>query len=109
MAAADINMTEGQRLPLIEAILKDRNGPINLTGCTVRFLMMRNGIAVNATQDGTVVDATEGHVSYAPAAADTDEVGWHEAQWEITVTNGGKKMYVPNGKYDTVYVQPKVG
>lgn len=96
---------KGDRLPAYTATLTDSDGnAIDLTGCTVLFLMSLMGsttVKVNAA--ATIVSATDGTVSYSWGATDTDTAGLYRAEFEITVTASGLKRTVPAG--DFYYVQ----
>jgi hypothetical protein len=74
--------------------------PIDLTGCTAKFIMSLNvtpfTLKVNAA--ATIISPTAGTVAYSWGATDTDTVALYRAEWEITYGDG-TKMTVPGGSY----------
>ncbi len=101
---ADISIKENDRLPVVNAILRQAGQPINLTGSTVKFIMAdayTGTVKVNASC--SVTNATGGAVSYAWAAGDTDTVSSYKAEFQITDSNG-KTLTCPNTGHLTVEV-----
>ncbi len=96
---SSVSMKQNDRLPVLDAILQqgDPAYPIDLTGCTVKFIMRAKGNSDPKVSGAcSIVDAAAGAVRYEWAAVDTDTIGSFEAEFEIT-TAGGKKLTVPNG------------
>lgn len=106
---ADIYVKKGDREPSVAAILKASNAVINLTGCTVKFLMRsaKDGTA-KVSASAVVVSAVLGSVRYDWALADTDTAGQFYAEWEITKASGNK-ITVPNHKYMDVVIMEDIG
>lgn len=104
----------GDQLPDYTATLQVGSGSaaeaIDLTNCTVRFLMALQPsgspkVDAAATVDGT---ATDGNVRYAWEPTDLDTPGDYSVEWEITYASG-KKLTVPSGGYDTIKVIDDIG
>lgn len=88
----------------LEPALKVQILGLDLTGCTVAFVMRLNSAAQVKVNAPAVIDnAPTGKVSYAWSAGDTDTPGKYRAEWVITYSNGRKRT-VPAGGYDTVEV-----
>jgi hypothetical protein len=102
MSRFDIKRND--RLPAISVFLEAGNAAIDLTSCTVRFLMTSEATGVLKVDGAaTVLSASTGKVSYEWGATDTDTSGVYRAEWEVTFP-GGKTRTVPSKGYDTVEV-----
>lgn len=108
--ATDFFIKRRDQLPEIVAILKDAtNAVINLSGCTVRFIMVSKldgSTAVDAP--ATVVDAVNGKVKYAWIVGDTDESGSFNAEWEVTFGSGLAETF-PNSSNLQVKITDDLG
>jgi hypothetical protein len=82
------------------------DAPINLTGCTIYFLLRRPGFAIK--QAGTVTNPNTGEVSYQPVATDVSETGKFKQEWEIVFPDT-KVLTSPNNDYNTVIIEPDLG
>ena len=89
--------------PAVEYELSTDDGPVNLTGATVRFYM---GSIVDA--NATVLSATDGIVSYPWAIGDTASYGFFNAEFEVTYSDGTKETF-PNNGYISVHISPDLG
>jgi hypothetical protein len=87
----------------IAVVLSDANGPVSLTGATVRFRMRAwDGISspalgtakvdAAATPDGDQ-SANKGKVTYTWQAADVDTPGLYACEWEVTFSGGAKATF----------------
>jgi hypothetical protein len=108
----DFVIKKGDLLPAIVATLKDANGPVDLTGTTVKFILRKVGATatkVNATAaiDGDQVN-NKGKVSYTWVGTDTDTAGVYEAEWQATFT-GSKPMTFPNDGYNVIRITDDLG
>lgn len=104
---SDFYLKKGDRLPIIECVLKDGNGaPINLTGATVKFRMATTGAVEVFETSATVVSATEGSVSYSWGATDTTTAGEFLGEW--IVTSSGLTQTVPNGSELRIHIRETV-
>lgn len=103
---ADFTIKRGDRLPVIQATIKDDTGTVvDLTGATVDFHMVHKTtrtVKVDAAAS-VVTPATGGVVQYAWAAGDTDTAGFYDAEFEVT-TSASKKITAPNYTYISIEV-----
>jgi len=106
----DIALKRNDRLPVLRATLKNPDGSaVNLAGTSQRFLMRLPGAtAAKVTGVPTVVDASNGIVQYAWAAADTDTAGTFQAEIEVTFAGGLIQTY-PNNGYLSVAIIDDLG
>lgn len=84
--------------PPISGVVKNRAGVVDLSGATVRF-HMRDAASVSVVdaEADIVGDPAEGIVSYSWQAADTADVGFFSAEFEITFA-AGRIMSVPKDR-----------
>lgn len=81
--------------------------PIDLTACTVKFIMKsRTAVVISAA--AVIVDAVNGKVRYDWIAGDTNIAGTYFAEWEITKP-GSRPMTAPGEGFITVYINPDLG
>lgn len=97
---SDFVIKQNDTRPNLDAQLLNANGaPIDLTGCTVRFLMVStSGGQVKIDALCAVTDAVNGKVRYYWQAGDTSNFGGYKAEFEITFPDGSKQT-VPNDGY----------
>src|SRR4029077_9532007 len=74
--------------------------PVNLSGCTIKFLMRRRGRSIGSPETLIRVasitgDPTLGKVEYQPVAADVEQDGIYDHEWQVTFVDG-KILTVPN-------------
>ena len=95
----------GDRQPSFQVDLLDGTGAaIDLTGCSVRFLMRAaRAVAPKVAASAVIVDAAFGTVRWDPEAGDTDRAGTYRAEWEVTLADG-RLVTVPSDGYDTVLI-----
>lgn len=85
--ATDFTIKRADRRPRFRVQLtvgKDNPVPINLTGNTGVWFIMKNGSGtITVNQPATVVDAANGIVEYAWGATDTTTLGDYSAEFEV--------------------------
>lgn len=94
----------------IRSTLVDRDGsPVDLTGCSVRFIMRAPG-ASSAKVDAPAVveDAANGEVAYTWTASDLDTPGTYHAEWQVTF-GGGAVQTFPSDQYLIIKVLADLG
>jgi len=94
--------------PAIEAVLKRRDETVvDLTGCTVRFHLMKNKVTV-IDKPAEIVAATEGKVRFIWAVGDTDHVGLCKAEFEVTFADG-RVLTFPSKEEFFIYFREEYG
>lgn len=79
--------------------LKDRNGPVDVTGATFRFLVsLHSGTSVIDSSNVSIVDGPQGKIQYEPVATEVDEDLIGRGEIEVTFSNG-KIQTFPNDNY----------
>lgn len=76
--------------------LKDRRGPIDITGCTVEFYMrdVRDPQGpLKASGTCVVTDAAKGVVQYDWLDSEVDEDGIFEAAFQVTTASGKRRTF----------------
>ncbi len=115
MRNADFYMAQNDTGPVLEAVLTDEDGTvIDLTGLAdtdIRFHMANPDAAAPKVDDNTntsiVAPPTDGKVQYDWQAADTDEPGFFDAEFQATFTDGSIVSF-PNYKYFTVLIREEI-
>ena len=97
---ADFYIKQGDTRPVIQAKLYNDSSEVDLTGCTVRFLM---GDVVAAA--ATVTSVLTGAVQYQWATADTADAGSFDGEFEVTFTDGRIETYPNNGYLDILITE----
>ncbi len=108
-------LKSGDTYPNIETILSDAVGPVDLTGCTVDFVMSVAG-AGNAMIDKPAILVEPqigddvGRVYAEFEDGETDELGTYKVEWRVTFPDG-KIATFPRGEntpFNRVIIQEKV-
>lgn len=100
-------MMLGDDLPVLEGVLQDKDGVINLTGCTVALHFRHAEEVARRAQAMTVVDAEAGSVQYSWQDGDIVKPGQYFAKAVVTDATG-KKLSVPNHTEFTFQVKKGV-
>jgi hypothetical protein len=97
MARETFSIRQGDRLPVLRATLRDRDGTVDLTSAgTILFHMrQQNGTAVVSGTAATYGAAAHGTAQYEWAAGDTTIAGTYRAEFECIFT-GDKHESFPN-------------
>jgi hypothetical protein len=91
----------------IKATLSNESGPVDLTGCSVRFLMSkRNTLKID--RPGIIQDAVNGLVWFVFEQGDTDETGAFQAEFEVTFPDERVETF-PNTGYILINIQNDLG
>lgn len=87
------------------ATLQDSNDTaVNIVGASVRFHLRPIGSSqVTVDAPATIVTADEGIVRYDWQAADTDTIGAHQAEFEVTYADASIETF-PNDGYIRVEI-----
>jgi hypothetical protein len=80
--------------------------PVDLTGCTIRFLLRKPGLTI--AQPATITAPLVGKVSYQPVAGDVSESGKYQQEWEVTFGDS-RILTFPNGEYNVVVIEDDLG
>jgi len=107
---SDFTIKQNDTRPNLDAQLLNADGtPIDLTGCTVRFLMVpTSGGAVKVDGICAITDAENGKVRYYWSAGDTANFGDYKAEFEVTFPDGSKQT-VPNDGYLIISIVKELG
>lgn len=90
----DFSLKAHDRKPSIQGALSVDGVAVNLTGCTVKFIMSTAPGAtpkVNAT--AVIVTAVSGVFRYDWAAADVDTPGIYDGEVQVTYADGTKQSF----------------
>lgn len=98
-------MKRHDREPSISRRLLQGGAPIDLTGCTVKFIMKSATGDVKVEAAAVIVAATTGDVRYDWTSADTDTAGKFRAEWEI-IKPSTKPLTVPSKGYIPIIIEP---
>jgi len=100
----DFALKQHDRKPSIQATLTTGGAPVNLAGCTVKFIMaLTAGGAPVVNGSAVIVDPTKGIVRYDWAAGDTAVTGSYLAEWQVT-DGSGLEWTFPTLSYHTVQI-----
>jgi hypothetical protein len=108
----DFTIKRGDRLPSIEAVLKDAANTIadlSGVGVSVRFLMTaRDAGVAPLNAPAVIVNGAAGRVRYDWQVGDTQTVGVYYAEFEVTFLSGKKETF-PNARHLVVLVEEDLG
>lgn len=107
---------KGDTYPNIFTLLSDESGPVNLTGCTIEFVMSEEGtgnlmVQKPASQLDQSQPANVGKCYAEFDDGDTNIEGTYLVEWKVTFPSG-KRATFPRGKkpdtFNKVVIQPVV-
>jgi hypothetical protein len=96
MSMDTVFIKRGDLLPELTAQFTDSAGALNITGATVKFIMVNrwSGGTPKINTAAIVVTASTGNVKYTWAGTDTDTAGEYVGEFEATIA--AKKLTAPN-------------
>src|SRR6185436_11340913 len=96
--AGRIYMKTGDTEPPVDATLCDRNGPVDLTGASVRFIMRSPTGAIKVNAPAVIIDGPKAIVKYLWGPTDTDTPDAYRAEFEVSFPGGSVATW-PNDDY----------
>lgn len=85
----------------LQATLISPSGqPANLTGASVRFIMVSSSGAVVVNRPAIILDALAGVVRHVWDAPETDVEGFYTGEFEVTGVDGRVQTYPNDGYLD---------
>ena len=92
----------GDTWPVLTAQLLHQDGPVDLTGATVR-LIARSGTQT-ITRPAVVTNALEGRVRCPLPTEDVGVAGHYHAEFEVTFAGGGITTVPNDGYFSLVFI-----
>lgn len=105
---ADFTIKQNDTWPPLDAVLSDSNGPLNLTGCSVKILAKNATGTASWSATCEITGPVTGNVRHNWRASDTASKQTFNVEWEITWPNLTTST-VPNKGYKTVEVVADLG
>ena len=105
---ADFVMKQHDTWPPLVAVLSDVNGPLDLTGATVKLILKPTTGSNIVGSCSIVAPAADGRVRYNWVVGDTAAVSAFTGEFEITWGDGTVGT-VPNDSYFTLAVVADLG
>ena len=96
-------MKKGDILPVVDAELCDRRGPVDLTGATVNFIIKSPTGVVKINAACVIVDAANALVRYHWVPTDTNTPGAYRGEFQVSYPGGTLDTF-PNDKYIPVII-----
>lgn len=91
----------------LKATLSNESGPVDLTGCSVRFIMsQRKTVKVDKT--ALIQEGATGLVWVVFEQENTNEAGTFQAEFEVTFPDERKETF-PNSGYILINIQSDLG
>ncbi len=98
-------MKAGDTLPALAAVLSRADGPVNLTGATVTFVMRDpTALTPKVERPAAIANAEDGQVVYFWQPADTDTPGIYDGSWIVTAADGSRQTY-PTDDYLEINIE----
>jgi hypothetical protein len=97
---AILNIKRGDTRTAIKATLKNPKGlPINLTGATVKFVMVKyKTILIN--REAVILDAVNGVVAFTFNSGETDQMGRMRAEFKVKYPDNSIETFPNQGSID---------
>jgi hypothetical protein len=91
----------------LKATLSNESGPVDLTGCTIRFLMSKRRV-IKIDREAIIQDATNGVAWFVFEQGDTDTADTFQAEFKVTFPDDRIETF-PNAGYISIYIQSDLG
>lgn len=111
---SDVIIRQNDRRPYLDCTLNDKDGAVDLTGETVRFVMraQTGTVVANHTSTGAqvvILGATSGRVRYKWDDDDTENAGGFLAEFETWPTGSSSEVLTfPNRGHIEILVTPEL-
>jgi hypothetical protein len=103
-----IYIKQGNLLPIVDQVLYDSAGPVNLASATVNFVAKNPATgSVQINSSCSVLTATAGRVQYNYTTADVSMAAVYNAEFQVSFT-GSKYESFPNDGYLKFVVASKL-
>jgi hypothetical protein len=102
------SLKRNDTLPRLRAVLSDSSGPVDLTGCSVKFIYKAEGKGQPVSRTAAVLSDPPGTVEYQWVIEDTAVSGNFSGEWEVTFPSG-RKLTFPNENYIKFTILPDLG
>ena len=99
---------QGDTRKPLKVELSDYNGLVDLTGCTVRFLMTTHNYELIIDQKAEIRDAINGQAWHVFGFGDTDQPGMFRGEFEVTFPDFKKETY-PESDYILININKDLG
>lgn len=109
--AANFYIKQNDTAPSIEAVLTDSTGRAKslVLASQINFNMStEDGASLINLGTGSIINAAKGIVSYPWQTGDTSNTGIHNAEFQVTYTNGQIETF-PNSGYIKVIIREELG
>lgn len=104
------NLKRNDTRPIIDYTLRDQSGaPVDLTGCSVFFIMAKyRNREVLVNKEASIVDSSQGQVSYMFASEDTEQIGIMVAEFKVLFPDGSTETF-PSSGYILINIEEDLG
>jgi BppU N-terminal domain len=107
MAETFVIKQNDTKTALLVNLIDSKNKPVNLTDCTVRFIMA-NSTGMLFKRLATIQDTSNGVVLVSFSPEETAKNGQMRAELEVTYPDGKIETF-PNNDYINIYIMPDLG
>lgn len=91
----------------LKASFSNESGTVDLTGCTVRFIMSQ-GMNIKIDREAIIHDAVNGEVWVVFEQEDTAEAGIYRGEFEVNFPDNRKETF-PNKGYILINIESDLG